>query len=214
MSAAEPEAAALADNPESWPVDRTSEVYRGAKTSTVVDWVRMPAAGGGHETVPRERLEHPGAVAALALDDRDRVLMVHQYRHAVRHRLWELPAGVRDEEGEPPVRTAQRELAEEAGYRAERWYELADFFPSPGFSSERIQVFLGRGLHPLAASEVSFVREHEEADLAAAWVPLAEAEAAVLAGRVHNGATVIGVLAAASAARGGFAALRPAPAAD
>ena len=199
----------IADTPEKWRVERSSEAYRGAKTATRVDHVHMPGPDGD-EVVAREYLDHPGAVAALALDERDRVLMLSQYRHPVSHRLWELPAGVRDEEGEPPLATAQRELREEAGLRADHWYELADYFPSPGFSSERIRIFLGRGLTRLDGSEVGFDRVHEETDMVLRWVPLAEAVETVLAGRLHNGAAVVGVLAAANAAREDFAALRSA----
>ncbi|MFD0776870.1 NUDIX domain-containing protein, partial [Streptomonospora algeriensis] len=190
----------LADRPEVWEVERRSEAYRGAKTAMRVDHVHMPGRGGEDEVVTREFLDHPGAVAALALDERECVLMLSQYRHPVGHRLWELPAGVRDEEGEPPVLTAQRELREEAGFAAEDWFELADFFPSPGFSSERIHVFLGRGLTRLEEAEIGFDRIHEETDMVLRWVPLQEAAQAAVEGRLHNGAADVGVLAAAGAA--------------
>ncbi|MBB6172338.1 ADP-ribose pyrophosphatase [Nocardiopsis mwathae] len=199
----------VADRPERWPVERSTEPFRGAKTAMRVDWLTM-AGSDGPELVRREHMVHLGAVAALAVDDRERVLLLSQYRHAVGHRLWELPAGLRDEEGETAVRTAQRELLEEAGYRAEYWYELADFFPSAGFSTERIKVFLARGLSEVPPEEIAFERVHEEADMIAAWVPLDEAVTAVQEGRLHNGATVVGILAAATAARDGFAGLRPA----
>ncbi|CAM3984720.1 NUDIX hydrolase [Nocardiopsis rhodophaea] len=199
----------LEDQPERWTVEKSTEPFRGDKTAMRVDWLTMPGSDGP-ELVRREHMVHLGAVAALAVDEEDRVLLLSQYRHAVGHRLWELPAGLRDEEGEPAVRTAQRELLEEAGYRAERWYELADFFPSAGFSTERIKVFLARGLTEVPHDEIGFERIHEEADMVPAWIPLDEAVAAVQGGRLHNGATVVGVLAAAVAARDGFARLRPA----
>ncbi|MBB4931056.1 ADP-ribose pyrophosphatase [Lipingzhangella halophila] len=197
----------IADTAESWPVERSAERYRGAKSGMRTDWVRMPGADGP-EVVQRDFLEHPGAVGTLALDNDGRVLLIRQYRHAVAHQLWELPAGVRDQDGEPPVRTAQRELLEEAGYRAERWHALADFFPSAGFSTERIQVFLARGLTEVPAAEVDFERVYEEADLPIEWLSLDDAAAAVLAGRLHNSVTVVGVLAAVHAAREGFDSLR------
>ncbi|KUP98552.1 NUDIX domain-containing protein [Thermobifida cellulosilytica] len=199
----------IADTPDSWPVERSETRYRSPIVGMVTDWVRMPGADG-EETVSRDRFVHPGAVAALALDEAGRVLLLRQYRHAVQHRLWELPAGIRDVDGEPLVRTAQRELLEEAGYRAHTWHELVDFFPSPGFSTERIHVFLARDLVRVPDEEVDFVRVHEEADMTVEWLPLEEAVAAALAGRLHNGAAVIGVLAAHAAAREGFASLRPA----
>ncbi|GAA3727029.1 NUDIX hydrolase [Spinactinospora alkalitolerans] len=200
----------VADYPESWPVEKSVDRYSGAKAGMRTDWVRMPDGDGGDEVVQRDRLVHPGAVVALALDAEERVLLLRQYRHAVGHQLWELPAGMRDVEGEPPVRTAQRELLEEAGYRAALWHELADFFPSAGFSTERIQVYLARDLTEVPAEEIDFERVHEEADMPAEWVPLDEAAAAVLCGRLHNGATVVGILAAQAAARDGFRTLRPA----
>ena len=199
----------IVDTPDSWPVERSETRYRSPIVGMVTDWVRMPGRDG-EETVARDRFVHPGAVAALALDDAGRVLLLRQYRHAVQHRLWELPAGIRDVDGEPPLRTAQRELLEEAGYRAATWHELADFFPSAGFSTERIHVFLARDLVRVPEEEVDFVRIHEEADMPIEWVPLDEAVAAVLAGRLHNAATVIGILAAHAASRDGFASRRPA----
>ncbi|GLU45879.1 NUDIX domain-containing protein [Nocardiopsis ansamitocini] len=199
----------LADVPESWPVERSQERYAGAKTGMTTDWVRMPGRDGD-ELVARDLFTHPGAVVALALDDAGRVLLLRQYRHAVHHLLWELPAGMRDVTGEPPVRTAQRELLEETGHRAETWHELVDFFPSPGFSTERIHIFLARGLTEVPADEVDFVRVHEEADMPVEWVPLAEAVAAVAQGRLHNGATILGILAAHAASADGFATLRTA----
>jgi ADP-ribose pyrophosphatase len=201
--------AKIADAPESWPVERSEERFRSAKCGMRTDWVRMTGSGGeGTAVAARDYMEHPGAAATLALDADGRVLLQRQYRHAARHALWELPAGLIDEEGEGPLRTAQRELVEEAGLRAGLWHELADFFPTPGFSDERIHVFLARDLTAVPPEEIDFEREHEEADLVAEWVPLEEAVALVMAGRLHNGATVIGILAAQAAAADGFASLR------
>ncbi|MBB6121361.1 NUDIX domain-containing protein [Nocardiopsis algeriensis] len=199
--------AKIADAPESWPVERSEERYSSAKVGVGMrtDWVETDGDG---TVAARDYMVHPGAAAVLALDDRGRVLLQRQYRHAVRHALWELPAGILDVEGEGPLATARRELVEEAGMRAEVWHELADFFPSPGFSDERIHVFLARELSYVPAEEIDFVREHEEAHLIAEWVPLEEAVRLVGAGRLHNGATVIGVLAAHALSRNGFAGLR------
>ncbi|WP_433697763.1 NUDIX domain-containing protein [Nocardiopsis sp. CA-288880] len=205
--------AKVADAPESWPVDRSEVRYRSARVTMRTDWVEMPGAGGVGTTVAgRDYMQHPGAAAVLALDDDGRVLLLRQYRHPARHTLWELPAGMIDVEGEGPLPTARRELVEEAGLRAERWYGLPDFFPSPGFSDERIHVFMARGLSEVPAEEIDFVREHEETDLAAEWVPLEDAVRLVMEGRLHNGPTVIGILAAHAASADGFASLRALPA--
>ena len=85
----------------------------------------------------REYLQHPGAVGIIALDDADRVALVRQYRHAVRHRLIEPPAGLLDVDGEDPLLAAQRELAEEVGLAAETWHVLVDLFTTPGMLAER-----------------------------------------------------------------------------
>ena len=200
--------AKVADAPESWPVERSEERYRGAKSGMVTDWVEMPGANGDGRTVAvRDYMDHPGAAAVVALDDRGRVLLQRQYRHPTQHTMWELPAGLIDGEGEGPLATARRELVEESSMRAATWHKLPDFFPSTGFSNERIHVFLARDLSEVPEEEIDFVREHEETDLAAEWLPLAEAVRAVLEGRLHNGATVIGILAAHAASQDGFASL-------
>ena len=120
----------ISDVPESWPVASSAEHYRGRLVAVRTDKVRMP----DNHLAEREVVIHPGAVGVLALDDADRILMIRQYRHPVGRLLWEIPAGLRDVEGEAPWVTAQRELAEEAGYRASDWRVLADYFSSPGFS--------------------------------------------------------------------------------
>ncbi|WP_028647831.1 NUDIX domain-containing protein [Nocardiopsis sp. CNT312] len=202
--------AKVADTPEAWPVERSAERFAGAKCGMRTDWVRMPDAEGGTVVAARDYMVHPGAAAVLALGEDGRVLLLRQYRHPVGLLMWELPAGLIDVAGEGPLATARRELVEEAGLRAEHWYELVDFAASPGFSSERIRVYLARGLSEVPEHEIDFVREHEETDLAAEWVPLEEAVALVMGGHLHNGATSLGVLAASTAAREGFASLRPA----
>jgi ADP-ribose pyrophosphatase len=156
----------------------------------------------------RDVVVHPGAVAVLALDGQDRVLMVCQYRHPVGRLLWELPAGLRDVDGEPPLATAQRELAEETGWRADLWKTLADCFTSPGMTSERIRIFLARGVSEIPPAERDFTPVHEEAGIELAWVPLDDAVAAVLGGGVHNQTAAVGILAAYAARADRFAGLR------
>lgn len=146
---------------------------------------------GGH-TIVREYTDHPGAVAVLAIDAEDRVLLINQYRHPVGLRDWELPAGLLDVEGEPPMETARRELAEETDLMAEHWSELITFHTSPGGSNETLHVFEARGLLPTQA----FARTEEEAEILVRWVPLDQAVDAVLEGRLSNSILIIAVLAA------------------
>lgn len=167
---------------------------------------------GDGVVVTREYVRHTGAVGVLALDDQDRVLLVRQYRHPTGYELYEIPAGLLDITGEPPVRCAERELAEEADLRADRWDVLIDWFNSPGGSDEAIRVFLARGLHEVPVAE-RHRREHEEALMTSCWVSLDEAHDAVLAGRIHNPTTVVGVLAAHASRARGWVTLRPSDAA-
>ncbi|UOQ61556.1 NUDIX hydrolase [Leucobacter rhizosphaerae] len=167
--------------------------------------VRRDRFAFGDTELERDYLDHPGAVAVLAIDAEERVLLIQQYRHPIAHRDWEIPAGLMDVPGESGLRSAQRELAEEADLRAERWELLLDLFLSPGGTSEAIRIFLARDVHPV---EHDYVRDGEEAELVPRWVPLDEVVAAVFAGRVQNAVTVSAVLAAHAARADGWPALR------
>lgn len=145
----------------------------------------------GH-TLAREYVDHPGAVAVLAIDDQDRVLLINQYRHPVGLRDWELPAGLLDVDGEPPLAAARRELAEETDLAAEHWAELITFHTSPGGSNETLRVFEARGLQATEPYE----RSEEEAEIVLRWVPIAEVVDAVLEGWLSNSILIIAVLAA------------------
>lgn len=167
--------------------------------------IRRERFGFGDTELERDYVDHPGAVAVLALDDYDRVLMFRQYRHAIAHRDWEIPAGLMDVPGEPGLISAQRELAEEADLTADHWALLLELFVSPGGSSEVMRIFLARGL---SLVEHDFVRDGEEAELTPEWVPLEDAVAAALSGRIGNSVTVGAVLAAAASRAQGWATLR------
>jgi 8-oxo-dGDP phosphatase len=191
--------------PESWPVADTEEQFRNWLIAVRSDKVQMPDGQHAERTV----ITHIGAVGILALDAEDRVLMIRQYRHPVARQLWEIPAGLRDVSGEALVDTARRELLEETGHTAREWHVLVDSYASPGIISERIRIFLARGL---ATAVSDYQREGEEKFLRTAWVPLAEAVQAALAGKLHNGATIQGVLAGYIASAQGFSGLRRADA--
>ncbi|MFI8593547.1 NUDIX domain-containing protein [Microbacterium sp. NPDC078428] len=150
------------------------------------------------ERVARDYVDHTGAVAIVALDDEDRVLLLQQYRHPIRSRDWEIPAGLLDIAGEEPRETARRELAEETDLVARDWSPLLSIHTTPGGSDEVVHIFLARGLAD--APEVH-AREEEEADIRLAWVPLDDAVDAVLAGRMRNGILASGVLATAALLR-------------
>ena len=196
----------IADVTQQWPVVSSAELLRSRLLTVRSDKVLMP----DNQMAEREVVLHPGAVAVLALDDADRVLLIRQYRHPVGRLLWEIPAGLRDVAGEDPFLTAQRELVEEAGYRARDWRVLADYFSSPGYSTERLRIYLARDLEPVPAAERDFVPEHEEAFLQTSWLPLDEGVRKVLAGELHNGVAALGILAGYAARSDGFARLRPA----
>jgi 8-oxo-dGDP phosphatase len=194
----------MEDKAVTWPVVSAHELLRNWLITVRTDKVRVPDDHYAERTV----VTHPGAVAVLALDDADRVLMIRQYRHPVGRELWEIPAGLRDADGESPLRTAQRELLEETGYRAREWHTLADYFSSPGYSTERIHIFLARGLELVADN--GYQRTDEEKFIVADWLPLDEAMRLVLTGKLHSGPAITGILAGYAARAESFSGLRPA----
>ena len=188
-------------DPHDHQVVSTETVYDGRIIRVRKDEVSMP----GDTTSQRDVVEHPGAVGVVALDQDGRVLLVNQYRHPVRRRLDELPAGLLDVEGEPALETAKRELAEEAGYAADTWHVLVDTLTSSGMTDEAIRVFLARDLREVHRD----VQEHEELDMTIQWLPLEEAVRRVMAGELENGMAAVGLLAADRALRDGLDGLRP-----
>jgi ADP-ribose pyrophosphatase len=197
----------IADEPAALQVRSSSTVHRGLIWDVRRDEVDL----GDGQTVTREVVDHTGAVGVVVLDARDRVLLLRQYRHPVRSYLWEPPAGLLDVAGEDPQVAAARELAEEADLVADEWHVLVDFYNSPGGSTEAFRCYLARGVREVPVGE-RHQREHEERNMARAWVDLSEARDLVLAGKLHNPTTVCGVLAAAAARDAGWATLRPADA--
>ncbi|MGA5601816.1 NUDIX domain-containing protein [Streptomyces sp. EMB24] len=197
----------IKDTPEEWEIRGTQTPFVGKKTSMRTDEVVMP----GGAVVHRDYQVHPGSVAVLALDDADRVVVLRQYRHPVRQKLWEIPAGLLDVPGENPLHAARRELYEEAHVKAEDWRVLADVYTTPGGCDEAVRIFLARGLSEAEGDR--FAVEDEEADMELARVPVDELVSGVLAGDLHNNCLVVGVLSLVAARSGeGLDALRPAEA--
>lgn len=192
-------AAELNDQPFRPEIVSSETVFEGAIWNVRRDVFRYNG-----EEITREYVDHTGAVGILALDDDGRVLLIRQYRHPVRHRDWEIPAGLLDMSGESPLAAAKRELGEEADLQADEWNVLADVFTSPGGNDEAIRIYLARGIHSTGSA---FAREAEEADIEVRWVALDEAVEAVLQRRVHNAPLIIALLAARTARDGGWATL-------
>ena len=183
----------LGDAAEQWPVRSTARPYEGFVS------VREDSVGGPDGAVfSRAVVESPGAVGVLVVDGADSsdptVLLLQQYRHAASSRLLEIPAGLLDVEDEPPLEAAVRELAEEASLQAESWTLLLRIWASPGHSDEFWHVYLATGLSAVPGAE-RFVREHEEADMTAVWVPLSAALDAVLEGRLCDSMAASALLA-------------------
>ena len=197
--------AELADVPLAWPVESSSVLGHGHIADFREDEIRTPDGS----LIEREYLKHPGAVAVIALDAEERVALVRQYRHAVRHRLIEPPAGLLDVTGEDYLAAVQRELAEEVDLAAGEWHVLVELFSTPGIVGEALRVYLARDLRSTTAPE-GFLREGEEADMDVVWAPLSDLVDAVLAGQLHNPSLVAGVLAADAARSRGWTSLRPA----
>ena len=199
------EALAISDEKTSREVTSRHTVWSGRIVDVVEDHVVVV---DGEAPVVRQYTRHPGAVAVVAMRGErgaEEILLLRQYRHPVNASLWEIPAGLLDIPGEDSRVAAERELAEEADLKAARWDVLVDFFTSPGGSTEPLRVFLARDLE---TTETSFEREDEEATMEYAWVSLSDALDWVLAGRLHNPSTVIGILSAHAARGRGWEGLR------
>ncbi|MCG6861577.1 MAG: NUDIX hydrolase [Chromatiaceae bacterium] len=157
-------------------------IYRGKIVDLGLETVKLPNG----ETADLEIVRHPGGAAAVALDARGQVCLLHQYRHAAGGWLWELPAGKLDP-GETPFRTAQRELEEEAGVEAADWEDLGSMHSSPGILAEVIHLYLARGLRSTA-------KEHETHEVIEIhWLPFEQALHWCSEGTITDAKTLIGL---------------------
>ncbi len=161
--------------------------FTGLVISVDVQQVQLPNG----RTARYEIVRHPGGAAVVALDAQGRVCLLRQYRPAADGWVWELPAG-RLEPGEPPARTAERELLEEAGCTAARWDSLGSILSSPGVFAETIHLFLAQQLTHGASSH----EQHEVIEVH--WVPLDDALRRATDGELQDAKTVIGLMRAAS----------------
>jgi len=139
----------------------------------------------GGVKILRYVVHHGGSAVILPLDSRGRILLVRQYRLAGRRPLWELPAG-RIDPGETPLQAARRELAEETGLRARRWKKLAEFYPSPGFLTEKMTIYLAAGVRMGEACPM------EDERIECHWFTAEELDKLVAGGKIQDGKTLIG----------------------
>lgn len=174
---------------DAWPVPETEIGFSNDYLKVTVDTIVDPAGDNHSRVVVRPR----GAVAVAAIDEFGRILLVQQFRHAVQSRMIEIPAGILDVEGEAPADAAARELAEEADLVAHTWSHVLHLNTTPGFCSERIDVYLASDLEPVAESD-RVPREAEEAGIQHWWVPIENAVEAVSEGRITDAKTVAAIL--------------------
>ena len=157
--------------------------YEGIVVNVTVDAVRLPDGGGSY----REVVEHPGGVCVLPVDEEGRAWCVRQYRYPAGEHLLEAPAGKR-EPGEEPLVTAVRELSEETGFTAGRLIPLGSYYTSPGYSTERLDLYLALELERGDAH----LDEGEFLDVER--IPFDELYEMVIRGEVPDGKTAIAVL--------------------
>jgi ADP-ribose pyrophosphatase len=167
-------------------------VYDGRIVHLRIERVALPNG----QTVELELIRHKGASAVAAVDADGRVTLIRQYRYAAGGYIWELPAGILSDENETPVACAERELREETGLSAREWRPLGSILTTPGFTDERIHLFLARGLE-----QGDHARDHDEVIAEVRTIPLTDAVAMIRRGEIVDGKTVAGLYLAADAVR-------------
>lgn len=175
------------DQPVEIPALETKLIHKGMVWDLVSDSFNFNG-----EILTREYVLHPGAVAVLAINDQDQLLLLKQYRRPVGSYLWEFPAGLMDVPGESRLDCAKRELAEEASLEAEFWEELISFHATPGGNSETITIFIAK---QLSKANSDYVTSGEEKDMPQTWVPISEAIKSVLNSEIRSPTAVVGIMA-------------------
>ena len=159
------------------------EVYRCDLFRVTEDLAKDPSSF----EIRRSIVRHNGSAVMMAVDDRRRILLVRQYRLPANAYLWELPAG-RLDPGEKPLQAAKRELREETGYRARRWKKLISFYPSPGYVSEKMTIFLAT---ELTAGEA---QPMEDERIECRWFAAKEVQKEIRANKIQDSKTMVGYL--------------------
>jgi ADP-ribose pyrophosphatase len=164
-------------------VTKRKEVYKSKIFTVVEEEAKDP---GGFQ-IERAIVRHGGSAVMLVVDDRDRVLLVKQFRLPAEKELWEIPAG-RLDDGEKPLAAAKRELTEETGYRARKWKKLAAYWPSPGFLSEKMHLFLATDLTAGEATPMEDERIEKQ------WFKKKELAKLIDEGKIEDGKTLLAFL--------------------
>lgn len=159
------------------------EVYKCGLFRVIEEEATDP--GGFH--IKRSIVRHIGSAVMMAVDEKNRILLVRQFRLPAAKDLWELPAG-RLDAGEKPLAAARRELKEETGYKARTWKKLAAFWPSPGYVGERMTIFLATGLTAGQAEPMDDER------IECRWFSRKALDEMIRDGKIEDGKTIIGFL--------------------
>lgn len=162
--------------------DPKKTLYKGKIISLDIEQVVLPNG----VNLEMEIVRHPGGAAVVAIDEQQNICLLRQYRYVCDGWIWELPAGKIDN-AEAPLKTAQRELQEEAGMMADKWHSLGDMVSSPGMFTEVVHCYLATGLTPCE-------QQHEAEELIEVhWLPLQEAYDWAISNKINDAKSVIGI---------------------